>query len=139
MPDSPNATTTPDPPKPRKARLALTGGPVRFKIATRPSVIDYVVFAAPATCAAAAIMLFALGPMNLLPPAFARLIITASLVFVPASIVSIPVAVIRLATGNWLAPGQVWMTIVLVVGSIATLALSYLLWAFMRMGPINPG
>ena len=133
MPDSPNATTSPDPPQPRRARLALTGGPVRFKIATRPSIIDYIVFAAPATCAAAAIMLFALGPMNLLPPAFARLIITASLVFVPASILSIPVAGIRLATGNWSAAGKVWMTIVLVVGSIATIILLYAYYAFSRM------
>ena len=133
MPDSPNATTTPDPLKPRKARLALTGGPVRFKIATRPSIIDYIVFAAPATCAAAAIMLFALGPMNLLPPAYGRFMLTSSYFLVPVSIVSIPVAGIRLATGKWSAAGKVWMTITLVVGSIATIILLYAYYAFSRM------
>ncbi len=128
-----NATTTADPPQPRKARLALTGGPVRFKIATRPSIIDYVVFAAPATCAAAAIMLFTLGPMKLLPPAFGRFMLTSSYFLVPASIVSIPVAGIRLATGKWSAAGKVWMTITLVVGSIATIFLLYAYYAFNRM------
>ncbi len=78
-------------------------------------------------------MLFTLGPMNLLPPAFARLIITASLVFVPASILSIPVAVIRLATGKWPFSRQVLMTIVLLAGGLATIILLYAYFAFARM------
>ena len=140
MPDSPNATTTPDPPKPRKARLALNGGPVRFKESSnRPSTLDFVAIAAPAACALAVISLYTLGPLKLLPPAFGRFILTSSYFLVPASILSIPVAGIRLATGNWTAPGQVWMTITLLLGTIATLLLSHLLWAFIQMGPINPG
>ena len=133
MPDSPNATTTPDPPKPRRARLALTGGPVHFKIATRPSIIDYVVIAAPAACALVVISLTTLGPLKLLPLAFGRFMLTSSYVLVPASILSIPVAVIRLATGKWSAAGKVWMTITLVVGSIATTFLLYAYYAFNRM------
>jgi hypothetical protein len=129
----PNAATTPDPPKPRKTRLALTGGPVRFIIATRPSIIDYVFFAAPAACALVVILLTTLGPLKLLPLAFGRFMLTSSCFLVPASIVSIPVAGIRLATGKWPAAGKVWMTIVLVAGSIATIFLLYAYYAFNRM------
>ena len=117
-------------PQPRRARLALTGGPRKT---TRPSTFDFVVIAAPATCAAAVITLWTLGPLKLLPPALAQFLLTFSLFLVPVSILSIPVAGFRLATGKWSFSRQVLMTIVLLTGGLATIFLLYAYYAFARM------